>query len=323
MAETLTIAFLGCGRIAERHARTVAKLPGIRVMFASRDSDRAAEFNRRLGGAGAFGSYEAAIADPTVDVIVVVTPPDSHRTLALAALAGGKDVIVEKPAFLTVAEADEVIAAAGVAGRRVLVAENYHYRPLLRVLQRLLAEGVIGELRLMQIDAVKHQRAPAWLDRPGMHGALWEGGIHWVHFLASVGPAVRNIRGLVAGDPGTPERTTLVTAAFVGGAVGSLAHSWEVPTPLKGLRMSHLYGTEGVIAFESNGLFVRVSGRRSRLLLPGFRDISGFRAMFTDFVAALRTGREPSMTLALARRDLALVEACHRPAGTPAAPEGT
>ncbi len=321
MPDTLTFAFLGCGRIAERHSRTLRGMPDVRRMYASRDPARAADFNRRLGGAGTFDSYQAAIADPGVTTVVVVTPPDSHHRLTLAALAAGKDVIVEKPAFLTVAEADEVAAAAASAGRRVLVAENYHYRPLLRTLQRLLAEQVIGDLRLVQIDAVKHQAAPPWLDRPGMHGALWEGGIHWVHFFASLGPAITGVRGLVAGDPGTPERTTLLTAEFEGGAVGSLAHSWEVPTPLKGLRMSHLYGTEGVIAFESNGLFVRVSGRRARLHFPGFRDISGFRAMFTDFVAALRQGREPSMTLALARRDLALVEACHRPADPPAASE--
>lgn len=321
MSDALTFAFLGCGRIAARHAATLRRIGGVRRMFASRDAGRAASFNRQHRGDGAFASYAAAITDPGVTTVVVVTPPDSHRELTLAALAAGKDVIVEKPAYLSVAEADEVAAAATAAGRRVLVAENYHYRPLLRTVQRLLAERVIGDLRLVQLDAVKHQHAPAWLDRPGMQGALWEGGIHWVHFLASLGPAIRDARGWVAGPGDAPERTTLLTAAFEGGAIGSLAYSWEVPTPLKGLRMSHCYGTEGVIAFESNGLFVRVSGRRHRLLFPGFRDISGFGAMFTDFVTALREGREPSMTLAQARRDLALVEACHRPATSSARSE--
>lgn len=313
----LSIAFLGCGRIAGRHAGLLRRMPGVRTWFASRDPARAEAFRARHGGSGSFPSYEAALADPTIDAALVLTPPDSHHHLAVQALESGKDVIVEKPAFLGTTEADHVAAVASRTGHQVLVAENYHYRPLLRVVRERIAGGAIGDLRLVQIDAVKAQRDPPWLDRPGMRGALWEGGIHWLHFLAMLGPELRAIGGLVAGDPAR-ERTTLVTAEFAGGAVGSLAYSWEVPSPLKGIRMSHCYGTAGVLAFETQGLFVRINGRRTRLLFPGFRDIGGTRAMWTDFVAALRGERAPSMTLALARRDLALVEACHRPVEAPA-----
>lgn len=322
MPEPLTIAMLGCGRITEKHSRTLRRFPDVRRIYASRTPGRAEAFNRRLGGHGAASSYQAALGASHVSVALIATPPDSHLELALAALAAGKHVIVEKPAFLRAADCDTVAAAAAAAGRQVLVAENYRYRPLLRTIRALLATDVIGDLRLVMLDAVKRQDAPAWLGLPGMGGALWEGGIHWVHFLASLGPEVRTARGHVAGPIGGPERTTLMVVDFAGGAVGSLAYSWEVPSPLKGLRMSHCYGTAGVIAFESNGLFVRVSGRRHRLLFPGFRDISGYRAMFTDFLAALREDREPEMTLALARRDLALVEACHPPAA-PAPTEAT
>ncbi len=320
MPEPITIAMLGCGRITAKHSKTLKAFPGVERIYASRDPGRAEAFNRRHGGRGALGSYYAALAAREVDVALVATPPDSHLELTLAALAAGKHVIVEKPAFLHASDCDRVAAAADAAGRRVMVAENYRYRPLLRVLRELLASDVIGELRLVMIDAVKRQDAPAWLGDSLAHGALWEGGIHWVHFLASLGPEVRAARGHVAGPPSAAERTTLMVVDYAGGAVGSLAYSWEVPSPLKGLRMSHCYGTAGVIAFETNGLFVRVSGRRHRLRFPGFRDISGYRAMFADFLGATREDREPEMTLALARRDLALVEACHPPAA-PAHPE--
>jgi predicted dehydrogenase len=66
------------------------------------------------------------------------------------------------------------------------------------------------------------------------------------------------------------------------------------------------------VSFESNGLFVLVHGRRTRLVIPSLRDIAGYRAMFADFVACLRDGREPRMTLDLARRDLELVEAAYQ-----------
>jgi predicted dehydrogenase len=322
MAEPITIAMLGCGRITARHSGILRTMAGARRVYASRMPGRAEAFNRRFGGHGACGDYRAALGATGVDVALVATPPDSHLEWTLAALAAGKHVIVEKPAFLHASDCDIVADAAAAAGRRVMVAENYRYRPLLRTMRELLASDVIGDLRLVMIDAVKQQAAPTWLDRPGMHGALWEGGIHWVHFLASLGPEVRAARGHVAGPAAAPERTTLLVVEFADGAVGSLAYSWEVPSPLRGLRMSHCYGTAGVIAFESNGLFIRVSGRRHRLRFPGFRDISGYRAMFTDFLAAVREDREPEMTLALARRDLALVEACHPPTDGSARREG-
>jgi predicted dehydrogenase len=103
----------------------------------------------------------------------------------------------------------------------------------------------------------------------------------------------------------------VVILEYEGGAVGTLLHSWEIPSPLRGLRVSRIYGTAGSVAFESNGLFVAVYGRRKRLLVPGLRDISGHRAMFADFLTALSTGREPLMTLARARRDMELLEAAH------------
>ena len=65
------------------------------------------------------------------------------------------------------------------------------------------------------------------------------------------------------------------------------------------------------MSFESNGLFVLVTGSRTRLILPGLRDISGYRAMFRDFLDALREGTEPVMTLARAQRGLELIEAAY------------
>jgi predicted dehydrogenase len=155
-----------------------------------------------------------------------------------------------------------------------------------------------------------------------MPGALWEGGIHWIHFLASLGPEITGITGYQPGAAGSPERTMLAAATFSDGAVGTLAYSWDVPSPLRGIRMSHIYGTRGVLAFESNGLFIRCSGARNRIHFPGVRDISGYRAMWTDFLDALAGNRDPDMTLALARRDLALVEQCYRSARAPAQLEG-
>jgi predicted dehydrogenase len=92
-------------------------------------------------------------------------------------------------------------------------------------------------------------------------------------------------------------------------AVGALYYSREIPSLLKGLRLSKLYGREGVITFESNGGFVLVRGRRgTRLLFPGFRDIRGYQAMYRDFANAIRTGVPPEMCLERAIEDQHLMD---------------
>ena len=310
---TTNLVFLGCGAAAAAHSRTLERMSApVRRFYASRSAAKAAAFERRFRGAGSYGTYEAALADGRTDVAFVATPPSSHLELTLAALGEGKHVIVEKPAFLQVADFDTVAAAARTAGRCVLVAENYAYKPLARTLQQLLGAGEVGDLRFVQLNAVKAQDpAGGWRADEGAAGggALFEGGIHWIDLLAHLGPRVCSARGFRAGDPGAPERSSVVVLDYAGGAVGTLLHSWEIRSPLRGLRLSRLYGTAGSIAFESNGLFVAACGRRTRVLLPGLSDLAGYRAMWGDFLRALATGCEPLMTLGRARWDTELVRA--------------
>ncbi len=310
----VNLAFLGCGAITRRHSRTLARFQGeVRCFYASRSPTTAGAFADRYRGAGWFGSYEDALADPRIDAVMVATPPATHLDLTLAALAAGRNVLVEKPAFLRSADFAAVQSAEGRSGRRVMVAENYCYKPLARVLREVLASGTLGEVRFVHLDAVKQQAVSGWrTDAESMEGgALFEGGVHWIDLLANLGLRIETVHGFRPGDWQGHERSMLVVAEYEEGAIGTLAHSWEVPSLLRGLRMSHIYGTRGSVSFESNGLFALVTGSRTRLILPGLRDISGYRAMFRDFLDTLRDGTEPLMTLARARRGLELIEAAY------------
>jgi predicted dehydrogenase len=304
------LAFLGTGAIARAHARRLRRYRDLELAFASRDPARAEAIARELRGT-AYPSYDAAIAAPEVDIACVVTPPDSHAELALAALGAGKHVVLEKPALARAADAEAIAAAAARARRRVFVAENYHYKPLLGRLRGLLAEGVVGDVLFLQINAIKHQATPGWRDG---HGALYEGGVHWIDFMTKLGE-VRDVRGHAPGPRGAVERSMLVTVDYAGGAIGTLAYSWEVPAIAKGLRLSKIYGRAGTITFETNGLWVLCRGTRTRLYIPGLRDLAGYRAMWADFVRAWRDDRDADMTLDHARRDLELVEQAYTTAG--------
>jgi hypothetical protein len=75
--------------------------------------------------------------------------------------------------------------------------------------------------------------------------------------------------------------------------------------------MSKLYGRDGVISFESNGglVLVRRRGvRGSRVIVPGWRDIRGYRAMYADFLDSIRTGSQPEMSVERALDDHLLME---------------
>ncbi len=104
-SRSLRLAVLGCGRAAVLAGRALRGVPGVSCGFASRDPERAVRLARRLGGP-AFESYEAALAAPDVDAVLVATPPASHFPLAMRALECGKHVILEKPPTLRVCEFD-------------------------------------------------------------------------------------------------------------------------------------------------------------------------------------------------------------------------
>lgn len=319
---SIGLAFLGCGKATRMHSRTLARLaPEVRLHYASRDLDKARRFSDKHGGAGAYASYESAIEDPAIQIVLVATPPPLHLDLTLAALSAGKDVIVEKPAFLHPEDFGRVREAMSRSGQRVFVAENYFYKPLRRRLLDILEEGIIGDPLFLHVNAVKRQRPDDWRASAAASGGggLFEGGIHWINLMANLGMDVQRVSGYRAGPPsgigdGTreTEESIHVVMNFTNGAVGTLSYSWEVPSPLRGIRISKLYGREGSVTFESNGIFVFASGTRTRLSLPGLRDLAGYRAMFTDFLAAIRTGRDPLMALDIAERDVRLVRDIYR-----------
>jgi predicted dehydrogenase len=93
-----------------------------------------------------------------------------------------------------------------------------------------------------------------------------------------------------------------------------------VPSFLRGLRLSKLFGRKGVISFESNGTIMVVSGGPiPRLMFPGFRDIRGYKAMYRDFHRAITTGVAPEMSLERAMEDQRLMDQIY----TSLAPSGS
>jgi predicted dehydrogenase len=200
----------------------------------------------------------------------------------------------------------------------VIVGENDHYKPLARCLRRQLGSGAIGEMVFAHITSLARRLKTAgdWRNDESLAGgdAFFEEGIHWLHLAGSLGPTITSIAGFrpAAAHEGPDRRAKSMLAAFRydNGAVGALFYSREVPSLLKGLRFSKLFGREGIITFESNGLLVvvRQHGRLPRLIVPGVRDIRGYQAMYRDFARAIRAGAAPEMSVERARADHVLMD---------------
>lgn len=120
--------------------------------MGSRSADRAEAFAQKHGISRAHGSYASLLADPEVDVIYLATPHRQHRDLAIAALAAGKALLVEKSFATTVGGAEAIIAAARTHKRFVMEAMWTRFQPLVIKARALLADGAIGELRGLQVD---------------------------------------------------------------------------------------------------------------------------------------------------------------------------
>ena len=327
MLQPLRIAFLGCGFITDVHSRHLKALRSeIACSYASRDPRKAADYCRQHRGISSFDDYGRAMADPAIDAVVIAVPPRFHLELTLAALAAGKHVLVEKPAFLTMADYEVAREARDRAGRVVLVGENDHYKPLAVTLRRLLAEKTVGDLVFAHFTTIAKRLKTAgdWRNDETMAGgdAFFEEGIHWLHVAGSLGPrivpsSVRGYRPPPSGEgPDKRAKSMMVSFQYDNGAAGSLYYSREVPSLFRGLRLSKLFGRDGIITFESNGAFLVARGTGiPRILFPGFKDIRGYQAMYRDFAASVREQRAPEMSLERAMDDQELMQQVYRTAG--------
>ena len=144
---------VGAGRIADKLVADFVHVPDAEVVaVASRAQDRADAFAQKHGIARAYGSYEALLADPDVDVLYIATPHRQHRDISLAAIRAGKALLVEKSFTTTVAGAQAIVDLARSTGTFVMEAMWTRFQPIIVKARVLIADGAIGEVRGVQAD---------------------------------------------------------------------------------------------------------------------------------------------------------------------------
>jgi predicted dehydrogenase len=151
MANRLNWGILGTGNIARQFSAGVtASARGSLAAVGSRSSESATTFARTYHIPKVHGSYEALLADPDVDAIYNSLPNALHHPWTIAALRAGKHVLCEKPFAINTAQAQEMFDVAQQQGLVLVEAFMYRSHPLTLAVQKAVAEGVIGDVKLIR-----------------------------------------------------------------------------------------------------------------------------------------------------------------------------
>jgi myo-inositol 2-dehydrogenase/D-chiro-inositol 1-dehydrogenase len=149
--DRIGVAVLGAGRMGRTHIRNLAGIPAVRVEVVSdRDLD-AAEAGRALAGAArATSDPHAAIADPGVDAVVIVTPTSTHASLIEAAVTAGKAVWSEKPIALDLAETARVVEVIARTGQPVQLGFMRRFDPGYLAAKTRIDAGELGRIEVFR-----------------------------------------------------------------------------------------------------------------------------------------------------------------------------
>lgn len=280
-------AFMGAAHSqAWRSAGRFFDLPLRPVMRAlgGRDEGRVRAAADRLGWESTETDWHRLVRRDDVDLVDICTPGDSHAEIAVAALAAGKHVLCEKPLANSVAEAEEMVAAAEAAaahGVRAMVGFTYRRVPAVALARQLVADGRLGDVRHVRAqylqDWIADPEAPmSWrLDREKAgSGALGDIGAHIIDLAQHItGDAIAEVsaqletfvkeRPLAAEHAGlagtaaegaevgrvTVDDAAVFLARFRGGAVG-VFEATRFATGRKNAIRIEVNGSRGSLAFD-------------------------------------------------------------------------
>jgi xylose dehydrogenase (NAD/NADP) len=321
--QVLRWGILGPGRIAPRIVRALRGSERGRITaVASRDLGRARAFvaAHALGGASAYGSYDALIRDPDVDVVYVALPNHLHGPWSIRALQAGKHVLCEKPLALSVEEVDAIAAAAAAAGRLAVEAFMYLHHPQIRRAVDLACGGTLGRLELIRGSFsffLTYPNDPR-IDPTMGGGSLWDVGCYPVTFARRVaGEAPDRVAGLARFDENGVDRTFVGQLHFPSGILAQFDSSFAEPD-----RQSlEVVGQSGVLRLSAPflsdpdgpppSLAIERGGVVSEVDVPAIDQV---RLEAEDLTAAILDGAQPWVDLAFSRGTVATLVALDRAA---------
>ena len=321
---------IGTGGIANAHAEALQRAGAELAVAVDVDAGRAAAFADKWGVPGTAPSLAVA-ADAGLDLVAVCTPPSSHASLAVEALALGLNVVLEKPPALSLRQMRELQDAERASGKHVSCIFQHRFGSGARKLAALQESGVLG-------NALTGFCNTLWFRNQDYFDVPWRGlwdvegggptmghGIHQFDLLLHLwGPwqEVTAFAGRLARRTETEDVSTAIVR-FESGALSTVINSVISPRETSQLRfdydhatveLEHLYGYD-----DSHWRFTPAPGQEhlAALWAEGSPATpSGHPAQYAHIVDAVRAGEVPAVTLAEAYPTMELAAAIYASAIT-------
>ncbi len=184
-----TFAVIGYGGQGAWHTRQIQS-SDVAILAGIYDCDPKKQQAAEAGQIHAYPSVEALLADPAVDAVVIATPNDSHRELAIRCFRAGKAVICEKPVEMSVAAFDEMAAAAKAAGVLFTVHQNRRWDVDFLAMKKLVTDGTIGDLIRIESRVHGSRGIPGdWRCTKAQGGGmLLDWGVHLIDQILQIIP---------------------------------------------------------------------------------------------------------------------------------------
>ena len=143
----LKIGIVGCGNIAQKHIRYIAKrMDKSYIAVCDKDPLRLEEFAKATGIENRFSDVEVMLRQLSPDVVHILTPPPTHKAIAITCLENGCHVLIEKPMCLSIEEAEQIIDIARKKKLLVCVDHMRLFDPLIIKVRKLLESGTLGSI---------------------------------------------------------------------------------------------------------------------------------------------------------------------------------
>ncbi|MBQ6163740.1 MAG: Gfo/Idh/MocA family oxidoreductase [Clostridia bacterium] len=328
--EKLRFGILGCGLAARFHAAAIRSIPGAETVGVfDGDAERARAFCEEFGGS-VYESAEAFFASPEIDAVCVCTPSGYHAENAIAALRGGKHVLIEKPVATDLASAKAILDEARGSGRTVGVVAQLRPCGAVQRIRKALEEEQLGRIVSVQLEMLYHRseeyyKCSAWHGTRAVDGggALINQGIHGIDLLLYLLGRVKNVTALTRTlyHHIETEDTAAALLEYENGAIGTIGAATSIypgsPRRLK------ICGTKGTITLtedhitkyyiEGKGSLIGEKEQSDYLSHndPGAIPADAHIGVIRDFCAAVREGRSPISDLTDGYNALALIRAIY------------
>jgi UDP-N-acetyl-2-amino-2-deoxyglucuronate dehydrogenase len=313
------------------HIRAFKDLGARVVALSSRRAEQAALVAGEEGCAFTTDPEEL-VRRPDVEIVTITTSSGSHARLALAAIAAGKHVVIEKPMAMNAAEARRIIDAAKAKGVLLSVISQRRFEPVHRTVKAAVSSGALGRLLLVEARC-PYYRTQEYYDSADWRGTIAEDGgalmnqsIHSVDLMLWLGGPAREVVGRIATQTHRMEAEDLALAivSFASGAMGTVSASTSIRPGF--LPTLDLFGEKGSIRLEGANVthwsvpgveMPATSGPTSAgVANPQLASHEHHRTQLADVLAALEEGRAPAVTGEDGLRAVELVDGVYQSART-------